>query len=81
MARRLAAAGLVLLSLVLLTVYLRESEDGGLHAAQRIGLAILAPFQVAGERIARPFQDAYGYVSDLVDAKAERDEFERAFRS
>jgi rod shape-determining protein MreC len=58
-------------------VYLRESEEGGLHAAQRIGLAILAPFQVAGERIARPFQDAYGYVADLVDAKSERDALER----
>lgn len=76
MARRLVAAMLVLVSLILLTVYLRESDEGGLHAAQRIGLAILSPFQVAGERIARPFQDAYGYVSDLVDAKAERDELE-----
>jgi rod shape-determining protein MreC len=77
MGRRLAAAGLVLVSLLLLTVYLRESDEGGLHAAQRIGLAILAPFQVAGERIARPFQDAYGYGSDLVDAKAERDALAR----
>ena len=70
-------ASLVLASLILLTVYLREDDEGSLHAAQRIGLAVLAPFQVAGERLARPFQDAYGYVSDLVDAKAERDQLER----
>ncbi len=57
----------------MLTVYLRESDDGALHGAQRLGLAVLTPFQVAGERIARPFQDAYGYVSDLTDAKAEKD--------
>jgi len=57
----------------MLTVYLRESDGGALHAAQRLGVAVLTPFQVAGERIARPFQDAYGYVSDLTDAKAEKD--------
>lgn len=76
MARRLVAAALVVVSLALLTVYLRESEDGALHGAQRLGLAVLTPFQVAGERIARPFQDAYGYVSDLVDAKSVRDDLE-----
>ncbi len=58
----------------MLTVYLRESDEGTLHGAQRLGLAVLTPFQVAGERIARPFQDAYGYVSDLTDAKAQKDE-------
>ena len=73
MARRLVVAALVVVSLALLTVYLRESEDGALHGAQRLGLAVLTPFQVAGERIARPFQDAYGYVSDLTDAKSEKD--------
>ena len=77
MARRLVAAVLVLASLGLITVYLREADDGGLHAAQRLGLAVLQPFEVAGERIARPFQDAYGYVSDLVDAKSQQDELER----
>ena len=80
MARRLVAASLVLVSLVLITVYLRESDEGGLHAAQRVGLAILEPFQVAGERVARPFQDAYGYVSDLVDAKEQKSELDRRLR-
>jgi rod shape-determining protein MreC len=73
MVRRLVAAVLVVVSLVLLTVYLRESDDGALHGAQRLGQAALHPFQVAGERIARPFQDAYGWASDLVGAKDERD--------
>jgi rod shape-determining protein MreC len=76
MARRAVAAVLILVSLALLTVYLRESDEGGLHAAQRVGLAILAPFEVAGERIARPFQDAYGYVSDLVSEKESTDRLE-----
>jgi rod shape-determining protein MreC len=76
MARRAVAAVLILVSLALLTVYLRESDEGGLHGAQRVGLAILAPFEVAGERIARPFQDAYGYVSDLVSEKESTDRLE-----
>jgi rod shape-determining protein MreC len=76
MARRAVAAVLILVSLALLTVYLRESDEGGLHAAQRVGLAVLAPFEVAGERIARPFQDAYGYVSDLVSNKESTDRLE-----
>lgn len=63
------ALGLVLLSLALVTVYLRESSDGALHGAQRIGVSILTPFEVAGERIARPFQDAWGWTSDLFNAK------------
>jgi rod shape-determining protein MreC len=77
MARRLIAAVLILVSLALITVYLREDDEGGLHAAQRLGLAVLAPFEVAGERIARPFQDAYGYVSDLVSTKADTDALQR----
>ena len=48
MARRVVAAVLILVSLALLTVYLRESDEGGLHAAQRLGLAVLSPFEVAG---------------------------------
>jgi rod shape-determining protein MreC len=67
----LVAAVLVLISLALITVYFRESEDGTLHSAQRIGLSVAMPFEVAGERIARPFRDAWGWTSDLVGAKSE----------
>jgi rod shape-determining protein MreC len=72
-ARRLVAFLLVLASLILLTVYLRESDDGALHGAQRLGQSALHPFVVAGERVARPFQDAYGWFAELVDVKGERD--------
>jgi rod shape-determining protein MreC len=68
---RLVAAVLVLVSLALITVYFRESEDGTLHGAQRIGLSVAMPFEVAGERIARPFRDAWGWTSDLLGAKQE----------
>jgi rod shape-determining protein MreC len=68
---RLVAILLVLVSLALITVYFRESEEGTLHSAQRIGLSVAMPFEVAGERIARPFRDAWGWTSDLIGAKEE----------
>ena len=71
---RLVAVALVLVSLGLITIYFRESSDGALHSAQRIGLSILMPFEVAGERVSRPFRDAWGYGSDLVGAKSENAE-------
>lgn len=67
---------LVLVSLGLITVYFRESSEGPLHAAQRIGVSVLMPFEVAGERVARPFRDGWAYLSDLFDAKSENDELE-----
>jgi len=74
---RLVAGVLVLVSLALITVYFRESEDGALHGAQRIGLSVAMPFEVAGERIARPFRDAWGWASDLVGAKDENEKLRK----
>jgi rod shape-determining protein MreC len=70
---RLVALALVLVSLALVTVYLRESSEGALHGAQRIAVSVLTPFEVAGERIARPFRDAYGWSADLFAAKGENE--------
>jgi rod shape-determining protein MreC len=61
----------VLVSLALITVHFRESDEGTLHSAQRIGLSVAMPFEVAGERIARPFRDAWGWAADLIGAKEE----------
>jgi rod shape-determining protein MreC len=68
---RLLAVALVLVSIALVTVYFRESEGGTLHGAQRIGVSVVMPFEVAGERVARPFKDAFGWASDLFSAKSE----------
>jgi rod shape-determining protein MreC len=71
---RVVALGLVLLSLALVTVYFRESSDGALHEAQRVAVSVLTPFEVAAERVARPFRDAWGWASDVLDAKEENEE-------
>ena len=38
------------------------------------------PFEVAGERIARPFQDAWGWASDLIGAKQENEKLRSQVR-
>jgi rod shape-determining protein MreC len=69
--RRLVAGVLVAVSLVLITGYFRESESGALHEVQGVAASILHPFQVGAERVARPFQDAYGWTADFFHAKSE----------
>ncbi|HZB22970.1 MAG TPA: rod shape-determining protein MreC [Gaiellaceae bacterium] len=64
---------LTVLSLALLSVYFRESDEGPLHDAQSAGAAVLKPFQVGAERVARPFRDLYGWSDGLVGAKDENE--------
>jgi rod shape-determining protein MreC len=64
---------LVVVSLLLITVYFRESDGGALHGAQGTAASILRPFEVAAERVAQPFQDAYGYFAGLANAKSQVD--------
>jgi rod shape-determining protein MreC len=69
--RRVVVGALLLLSLGLITAYFRESPNGTLHGAQSAAATVLSPFQVAVERVARPFRDLYGYFDGLVGAKSE----------
>ncbi len=71
--RRVVAGVLVALSLALITGYFRESESGVLHDVQGVTASILHPFQVGAERVARPFQDAYGWAAGFANAKSENE--------
>ena len=62
---------LVLLSLALLTISFRESSGGPLHRFQGYGSAATRPFQVVADRVARPFEDAYGWIRGVLRAKDE----------
>jgi rod shape-determining protein MreC len=64
---------LVVLSLVLITASFREPANGFLHRVGGGGASVLRPFEVAAERVARPFRDAYGYMAGLVHAKEENE--------
>jgi rod shape-determining protein MreC len=63
--------GLVLVSLILITISFREPSTGALHRVEAAGATVLRPFEVAAERVARPFRDVYGYFSGLVHVKQE----------
>jgi rod shape-determining protein MreC len=62
---------LVLLSLVLITISFRSGSGGALHGVESAGATVLRPFEVAAERVARPFRDTYGYFAGLVHVKQE----------
>lgn len=61
----------MLLSLVLITVYFREPASGGLHSVEGTAATVLRPFEVASNRVAAPFRDAYGWSAGLIHAKSE----------
>jgi rod shape-determining protein MreC len=71
--RRIAVGVLVVLSLSLVTVYFRESDSGPAHSLQSGVASVLRPFEVAAERVARPFRDAAGWFGGLIDAKEENE--------
>jgi rod shape-determining protein MreC len=62
---------LVVLSLVLITISFRESSSGALHGVQDTGAAVMKPFEVAANRVARPFDDAYNWFDGLTTARSE----------
>ena len=66
-------AGLVVLALILITISFREPTSGPLHGVQSAGATVLRPFEVAAERVARPFRDVYGYFAGLVHVKKENE--------
>lgn len=71
--RRIVLGVLVVVSLILITVYFRESDGGVLHDMQSAGSTVLRPFELGATRVARPFEDLYSYLRGLVHAKSERD--------
>jgi rod shape-determining protein MreC len=71
--RRAVLVALVAASLILLTAYFGESQDGRLHSVQRGALAALSPIQEGASRVLKPFRDLFGWTGDTIDAKDERD--------
>ena len=69
--RRAVVVGLVVLSLALITVSFRETTSGPLFGLQNAGATALRPFEIAADRVARPFQDAYNWFHGLVVARNE----------
>jgi len=70
-------AGLVVLALILITISFREPTSGPLHGVQSAGATVLRPFEVAAERVARPFRDVYGYFAGLVHVRQENEKLKK----
>jgi rod shape-determining protein MreC len=71
--RRAVLALLVALSLILLTAYFGEAAGGGLHSVQRGFLTVVSPIQDGASRALKPVRDLFGWVSDTLSAKGQRD--------
>lgn len=69
--RRTVFVVLIIASLALLTVSLRESEAGPVHAIQQAGASILSPLQSWGSKAAKPFRDGYHWICTLWSAHEE----------
>jgi rod shape-determining protein MreC len=72
--RRIIVGGLVLLSLVLITVSFRSSA---LDGVQGTAASVLRPFEVAANRVSRPFRDTVGWFRGLADAKSQNAKLKR----
>jgi rod shape-determining protein MreC len=72
--RRIVVGFLVLLSLVLITVSFRSTA---LDPVQGFGASVLRPFEVAAERVSRPFRDTIGWTRGLFHAKSENERLKR----
>lgn len=71
--RRMVVGVLVVLALVLVTLSFRDSGSGPVARVQDAGATALRPFQVAAERVARPFRDVYSWFDGLLDARSDAD--------
>ena len=72
--RRIVVGSLIALSLVLITVSFRSSA---LDGVQGTAAGILRPFEVAADRVSRPFRDTIGWVHGLTNAKSENAKLKR----
>jgi rod shape-determining protein MreC len=75
--RRTVLIALVVLSLGLFTAYFREGGSGALHSVQDAAGAVVAPVQSVAKGAVEPFQDAWGWLTGLVDARGERSRLEQ----
>jgi rod shape-determining protein MreC len=73
--------GLVAVSFVLITLSFRESSSGPVHGVQNAGAAAMKPFEVAADRVARPFRDAWNWFDGLVTARSENQKLKARLRS
>jgi rod shape-determining protein MreC len=68
--RRAVLAGLVVVSLILLTAYFGRSTSSPLHAVQRGVAEVLSPIESGASKVLSPVKDLAGWVSSTLHAKS-----------
>jgi rod shape-determining protein MreC len=68
--RRIVVGGLVVLSLVLITISFRSSALDGVEST---AATALRPFEVAADRVSAPFRDTVDWFHGLTNARSEND--------
>ena len=75
--RRAVLLALIAASLVLLTAYFGESDNGSLRSFQRGAMAVFAPIQEGANRAVKPIRDLFGWFGSTLDAKSQRDQLRK----
>ena len=78
--RRAVLLALIAASLILLTAYFGESDNGSLHSFQRGAMAVFAPIQEGANRAVKPLRDLFGWFGSTLHAKSQRDELQEGAR-
>ena len=71
--RRAVLFALIAASLILLTAYFGESDNGSLRSFQRGAMAVFAPIQEGANKAVKPVRDLFGWFGDTLQAKSQRD--------
>ncbi|MBC7229012.1 MAG: rod shape-determining protein MreC [Actinobacteria bacterium] len=71
---------LVVICVLLVTVYSRESGDGIFHRLQRLSLDIVSPLQKGMSKVLSPVKDGISFVLDMGRARGERDRLREEVR-
>lgn len=71
---------LVLVCILLVTVYSRESENGLFHRLQRFSIDVISPLQKGMSKVLSPVRDGIGFLVDLGRARGERDRLKEEVR-
>jgi rod shape-determining protein MreC len=69
--RRIVVGVLVVLALTLITFSFRQPDTGPLAPVESAASEALRPFTIAGERVAQPFRDVYGWADSLLTARSD----------
>lgn len=78
--QRVLIITLVVICVLLVTVYSRESKDGLFHRLQRFSMDIISPLQKGASKVLSPVKEGVGFLVDMGRARGERDSLRERVR-